>query len=1166
MPHIFRFHAGRNNNIYDWTLSDRIQPTDVRDVMDRTNIMTSSAGTSIPTPVARMFLFKTAYEIVAAQVRDNKLDEKSIYAGLVSETLDLLELLYKRGADESKFRYDKWTFDNSQKDDNVILSYFGNQHGHRLLAESFKQAASQEPFNNKIEVTLIYYKEGNNEILIGGTSPFTFVFTSPNFKRKMRERGFKSIQGLVSNDILFDSDYKQLHERDESFIKYVESLATTEGIGRSFAGFSEYVINTRNRHHIKFNGLLPSLHDIQFKDNPIAVTNINLKQLSEDDAQNNIEKHSDFKIALPEDSSYDKIRKPLFLLDKMSYDGQYSSTSRMWTSTTRVSENSYPETKIDDIYLRELPELDIKYPFFSSFDFFEANIIMLPGYELNDERFICLSNNQTYIYPIKPIFFHLFPVHRIKDYVSIESKGDSITVILKIPVFGPTKSNRDFVCRKTYDADTIINYSGILGIFPFTKASSPNLLHLNKYTVASYEKTNESIVLDSIIFIKKSGTDFISTAPILRSDYADLNTKSVYYQLDQSFDMIQLNFRKDNILCGGLIIPKFIDVDNGTESYVYAIDFGTSNTHVEYGRIIDDRVVETHPFSIDEKGMQMYLLNKPKQVVLNDGAIRYNDYERSMGYKIDSARTITLREFLPFQIGSEDSASTKFPFRTATCESNAFISDLSKNRLFIDANIGFNIDADAVLDNIRYTTDLKWLLQKDITNKLHINRISIFFRELLLMIRTKVLIEENNKRGNLDKLTLALSFPLSMGSTLRSKIIDIFEIQRRDILGPNSLPVKRVTESIAPYYHIKFKNINVQNDSYCNIDIGGGTTDIVLIDKNHDNQNELLCYCSSFKFAGKQLWGSGNTEFNMLANGFVTYYKKFIEEKDKDVYNELQRLLNNNTTRTEDIVGLLFSKPQYRFAEIFDACSNLKVVPLIHYSAILYYLTKLAHFKNVDLPRTISFSGKGSEYLSLIFPSDKDLQGFTIKVLELFSSKQVHSQFQVIRKNEPKVITAKGAVHRAVEPEKSEKDDWNVNRQHTDEKMVNEIELNFNGFENLDMEGQVITYSQLSANNELFLSLMNSHTNFFNSLFDDKVLCDLINKKLEIKDFAKYKSFFIPSNGNIKNEGSLRDSFKATLSNLDPTETVADPPFFYALNYSLIELSREIVDEEFSKN
>ncbi len=79
MPHIFRFHKGRNNNITDWKASDKIEPADVREIMDKTNIPTTSAGSSIPTPIARMFLFKTAFEIMAAQVGDDQVESKSVY-------------------------------------------------------------------------------------------------------------------------------------------------------------------------------------------------------------------------------------------------------------------------------------------------------------------------------------------------------------------------------------------------------------------------------------------------------------------------------------------------------------------------------------------------------------------------------------------------------------------------------------------------------------------------------------------------------------------------------------------------------------------------------------------------------------------------------------------------------------------------------------------------------------------------------------------------------------------------------------------------------------------------------------------------------------------------------------------------------------------------------
>jgi hypothetical protein len=647
MPHIFRFHAGRNNNIYDWKVSDKIMPADVREVMDKTNILTSAAGTSIPTPIARMFLFKTAFEIIAAQVRDNKVDTKGIYAGLVSETLDLLELLYKCGDDENKFRYHKWVFDNGQQDDNVILNFFGQQHGHHLLAESFKQAAGQAPFGNRLEITFIYYREGNNEILVGGTSPFSFVFTSPNFTRKLRDRGFKTIAGLVSEDILFDSDYKQLHERDESFIKYVESLVNTEGIADSFRGITEYVINTKNRYYNKFNGTLHSLQDIQIGDTALTAAKINLKQIHEEDYKQQINRDSDFRMELPEDTHYTQTLRPLFLLDKMEHEGQYTSPTNKWINTTKVSESLYPETTLDEILQRELPGMDgLSYPFLTAFDFFERCLVKLPGYALNEARFLTLIDNQTFALPLKPIFFQFYPIQKIRDYLSVEVKSDQVTFTLRIPIFGPTRGRREILYKKTYTGDSTVEYSGILGIYPFTRAAQQELLHTNKYTVAAYEKTNVALNVNNITFFKKTGIHPVIAPPVPRSDYQKINTKSSYYQVNESFDIIQLNFKKDNAGLGCVLMPKFIEVENGTEEYIYAIDFGTSNTHVEYGRVVTDHVTETKAFTIEESKMQVALLHKPREMQLNDGAIRFNDYERSIGNTIEFARHLTLREFV----------------------------------------------------------------------------------------------------------------------------------------------------------------------------------------------------------------------------------------------------------------------------------------------------------------------------------------------------------------------------------------------------------------------------------------------------------------------------------------------------------------------------------------
>lgn len=1166
MPYIFRFHKGTNNNIYDWKASDRITAADLQDINDKTNILSSSAGTSIPTPLARLFLFKTAFEIVAAQVRKNTVDKDSIYAGLVSDALDLLELLYKSGADVKRFEYRRWTFENN--DDYTV--HFGDRPGHKLLSQSFKQAAGQSPFYGRIEITLIYYKEGTKKVLIGGTSPFTFVFTSPNFKRKMKERGFKTIRGMVSEDVLFDSKYLQLQERDTAFIKYVQKLTNTPGIGSSFNGISDYVANTARRYEGKFNGSLPALSDIRFNDTPVMAGSIHLKQVSEDDFRQNINDNSDFKIALADDTNYTHALIPLFLMHKMVLEGQYSSASNTWSSATEISQMEYPEDTIEEIMMgRELPGLTgIKYPFFSSFDFFEAALVKLPGYALNDERFVTMIDNQAFLYPIKSLFFHLFPVHRIKEYVLVERGENEIKFTIKVPVYGPTKGSRILTCSKTYKADTMIDYEGILGIFPFTRTSDPSLLFTNQYTIASYEKTNAGSFLESIAFYKKNAIETNPAAPVQRSNYKDINTKTTYYQVNKSFDIIQLNFKKNGVKMGGVLLPIFKEVQNGEAEYIYAIDFGTSNTHVEFGMVVDGRVKQSSPFSIEENKMQMYLLNKPNRIESNDSE-SYLDFERSTGYKIDKARQVTLREFVPFQIGSQKGASVQFPFRTATCESNSFINNPANNRIFIDANIGFNIDEDVMTDNATYKTDLKWLLQKDITEPFNINRVTLFAKELMLMIRTKALLEEAH--ADLKKLKVILAFPLSMGDTLKNELISIFEAQRVEVFGLLASPMTDyVTESIAPYYELKSKNINIQNDNFCNIDIGGGTTDIVLTKTETINSNNLLqCYCSSFRFAGSQLWSSGVAEYNSSDNGFVAYYKKFITKARIDTENSgnLERVLNGNNIKTEDIVGLLFSNPAYKFSDIFLEKPDFRVVPLIHYAAILYYIAKLSEWKDIQLPRTVSFSGKGSEYINLLFPAthnnnNADLKGFTQKLLTLFSGKAIRPDFMIEKNKEPKVITARGAVHYAVENIKDDAgDDWGNStdpKQDTKEKKLVKNNVIYKGFKTLAFEDRSLSYADLADSDELYRDVIANHIEFFNKLFDNTGLVDVINKKLEITDFHKYKRFFIPESGDIYTTGVLRDSFKATLKNVNLADKVDDSPFFFALNYALIELSRAI--------
>lgn len=1165
MPHIFQFHKGTLTNILDWSVSNRISAGDVREVKDRTNIITSSVGTSIPTPLARMHLFKTAFEIMAVQVRDNTVENKSIYAGLVSEVLDLLELLYKSGNDGERLRYQKWTFGDATKDDATILETFGNHKGHRLLAESFKQAASQTPFNNQIEITLIYLREGNKEVLIGGTSPYNMVFTSPNFKRKMRDRGFRSINGLISNDVLFDTDYKLLEDRDESFIKYVESIKNSPNASDAMTGFKDYVINTNRRFEIRFHGSLGNLKDIHVGDNPLTAGNINFKQINEADYKQAIEFFTDFKIELPSDTHYTGEFPPLFLLDQMSYEGQYTSPTNHWSERTRISELEYFDCNPLELENRELPGLDgFTYPFLSSFDIFEKRLVKFDGYSLNGERFVTLVNNQTFALPIKPIFFHFFPIGRIKEYLSVDVGEEAITFVLKIPVKGHSKGHRFLLHKKVYAADSTIKYSGILGIFPFTKAVDQTLLHTNKYTVAAYEKTKAfDDPVNFIGFYKRDGIERVVSEPVQRSVYQNSNTKSSYYQIDQSFDIIQVNFLKDNSKCGSLIIPKFNEVSNGAEEYVYAIDFGTSNTHIEYSHVVDETARQTEAFEIREQNMQMTLLNKPFNREENDGALRFNDYE-NVGTSIDGSRQIVLREFVPFQLGVHRGASFKFPFRTATFESKNF-KDTRHPLLFSHLNIGFSLEKDAIHDSSNYQTDIKWQLESKLNDDQKQHRVNLFFRQLILMIRTHALLQKS-PTADMEKLKIAMSFPVSMDADLKKYLLKSFHTQFRelfDLQGDISSRAIEVTESIAPYYYLLKEDANIQHDVYCNIDIGGGTSDIIMVKKD---STLLNCYCTSVKFAGKQLWGSASNDFNPNDNGFVHFYKSFLQFKDRAMYEDVKNIFEGSNTRTEDIISFLFAKEEYKFKQIFTECRELKVPLLMHYASLLYFVAKLAKIHKLELPKTISFSGKGSEYISIVFGNDEHLRQFTQKALSIFSGLDSNASFKIKKSPDPKVITAKGSAIYAAKPLVSREEDlFNTGNSSSgiksDDVQIKPTIFIFSGLdESQDIRNN--TYQDFDEPGDLYQKVIGANVEFLKIFFDSTELISGSERALGINNLSKFKDFFIPADeaGAIKS-GVLRNSYKSALQTKKMSSKVEDSPFFFAFRTSLVELSKYIADQ-----
>lgn len=181
-------------------------------------------ASSIPDPLARILIFKNAFEYF------NKLHQKGggnfdIYEDkhknhftLVSDCLDLLELINHHNYRNS-ITYRDW---NIAERINVLNTSTNEAHKH--LGNTLKLFFDRNGFPSDFVISLIYFRDNqNNDILIGGTSPFTIVYTAPDWKQKLDSSIQNGLSNLHTNehDALFDDDLKDIRERPDSFQNFI---------------------------------------------------------------------------------------------------------------------------------------------------------------------------------------------------------------------------------------------------------------------------------------------------------------------------------------------------------------------------------------------------------------------------------------------------------------------------------------------------------------------------------------------------------------------------------------------------------------------------------------------------------------------------------------------------------------------------------------------------------------------------------------------------------------------------------------------------------------------------------------------------------------------------------------------------------------------------------
>lgn len=273
-----------------------------------------------------------------------------------------------------------------------------------------------------------------------------------------------------------------------------------------------------------------------------------------------------------------------------------------------------------------------------------------------------------------------------------------------------------------------------------------------------------------------------------------------------------------------------------------------------------------------------------------------------------------------------------------------------------------------------------------------------------------------------SKFKVYLTFPYTMKRNVRSDIKKYWEDAFVAVMGGGNVEVKIVTESIAPYYTMVYNDGNFTKNAL-NIDIGGGTTDMLFA----DIENNTFYYTSS-KFAGNDIWGDGKqkVEKDLKDNGFVLDFEKKLngnaikvdqdgEDNPKTAYFQYKNIVDSSA----DLMSYIFRyEDKYRYTDFIRQSYN-KFLPIlcIHLGAILYHVAQVLTEKKMTIPSTITFSGMGAKYIHILSTEKEDVQDIVKMFLKTFMASMsedgkcnMPSKLEVSFQENAKEVTAQGAM------------------------------------------------------------------------------------------------------------------------------------------------------------
>lgn len=1085
-------------------------------------------GSSMPSPVARLFLFSSAMREVNAIEAEwpgtghqGKPDhdgilEQTPYHDLVGELLDMLEFVFKYG-DDPDFHVIKW--DVAIECEALNAS---PQKAHHVLAAALESAFSFGQLNGQ-SIYLFLWKD----VVIGGTSPISLVYTSANLRTVMMDKNLEFI-GDEGNRLFVD-EAVPLHQRSEIFREYLYRLRLTDMAdvqpGTALYELSKYIEESANTYD-EFLGdkvrmdppAFSNVKNLTTQGNNVRVAGIQLRvsdhtvHITPETCEYILKPTSEiFKHGNP------STQVPLVLINQGCDGLRY--VVRNWIAG---------RDKIDEVLPCNLAERKLpgfgqtKYPYLTINDLFEDRIIEV-SYDINSDRFFTGSkSNITYLLPLKPLFFEYFNVSDLINddgsstgmfTMDHDSERERVVVQLRLPLVG----GNTICLHKTYSTaedsgEKIDCYDGAatfdMALFPFYRLSpdtSNNVYNLmvgatvDNIEMHFFEPRNNLEMVEVQSDTKKRTNKGTNGSQISTS----------HIRVRGAFSYAKLTATVKGDVVNAMVIPIFHKVDSNpaaaANKMFFSIDFGTTNTHVSYACVRQGDIAgkeDVKPFAYNANDGQMAMFNS------QNGAAEFGAFS-----------TAVKREFVPAVLEGD----VRFPMRTATYQ---IAGKPVKLAMFENTNIGFNYGADLAKSR-DYHTNIKW----DRFDSLAEQRIATYFEQMLWMMKNKSVQNECS-----DAFDVVVTYPISM----RQKDLTDFQgawNNAKEQVHCNA-NIRYRTESVAPYYSYLGE---LYGEAYVNIDIGGGTTDMLYYNPLTTEANVFSAF-----FAANDLWGDGADKAmrSSKANGFVTYYNKVIAPNlgdDKATIEDVCR----NANSSADIISYLFANDEY--TQLTSALRHSPVMlqlPVIHFSALAFYTAYALYVAEVDAPKHISFTGMGSKYIKLISSAESDISriinaAFHYVGVKMNSETLIHASVDIAFAPEPKKVTSEGAL---------------ISLGYS--KPINPSEDTYYGFMDED-PGKTLRYQDITATIEdgvlevyrMFLEMFDSDE--MRDVLGD-LGCDVeqsVTKRLGDLALASMKMM-----KDITSEGqNLMNKLK-------------EPMFFWPLKNSLYVIGKEIVQDAINQH